>query len=183
VFDRFTLSARKSISMASAEAAICRSRSVEAEHLILGLLHDPGCIAGQALLSCGLRLETARTQLRNRDDGSLGTMTFGVTARLALEGSLRQAVADRSDYIGPEHVLLAALECDESRVASILALAGTTPGQVRRQMIGLTQASQFLPTLDPRLVHEYHYDPRLVEDAVARVKRVFGVGGTEKSHP
>jgi hypothetical protein len=78
--------------------------------------------------------------------------------------------------------LLATLECDESRIISILALAATTVEEVRTRVIGLMQVGQFRPTIVPGLVREYQYESRLVEYSVARVERVFGEGGT-KSFP
>ena len=181
MIDRFSPSAREAIRRASAEASISRAPSVEVEHLFLGLLHDSDTIASQALLSCGLSLETVRNQLESGDDESPGALTFGVTAKSALEDALRKASVHRSSDIGPEHLLLAALECHGSRIASILSLAGTTPGEVRRRVIGFIQVGQFKPTVVTGLVHEYQYESQLVEDAVARVVRVFGEGGPERS--
>jgi ATP-dependent Clp protease ATP-binding subunit ClpA len=178
VFERFSQAARTSIGMASGEAGIRRAAAVEVEHLVLGLLHDPESIAGQALSSCGLRLETARNRVLEEDDVPRDALSFGITAKSALEGALRNALAYQSKYIEPEHVLLAALESDESRVTSILAPAGTTVAEVRSRVIGFIQAGQFEPAIVSGLVREYHYESRLDEYGVARVQRVFGEGGT-----
>jgi ATP-dependent Clp protease ATP-binding subunit ClpA len=145
--------------------------------LILGLLHAPDSIAGQALLSCGLRLEIVREQFLDENNGCRGALMFGATAKSALEGALRKALAHRADSIEPEHVLLAVLECDEGRLTSILSLAGTTLREVGR-MIALIQADRFQPAILSGLVREYHRESRLDEFAVARVERVFRQAGT-----
>lgn len=61
---RFTSELKRVLQYAAAEAEFLRHRFVGAEHLLLGLLREEASAAGTILRARGVRVETARHQLR-----------------------------------------------------------------------------------------------------------------------
>ena len=63
MFDRFTETARRAVVAAQEEATGMGHGYVGTEHLLLGLLRDPGDVAARVLTGLGVRFDTVRAQL------------------------------------------------------------------------------------------------------------------------
>lgn len=62
MFERFTMSARQAVEDARAEAGLTGHDRIRSEHLLIGLLREPGP-AADALAAAGLDADALRTQL------------------------------------------------------------------------------------------------------------------------
>ena len=146
VFERLSLQARAAIERASIEASRVLSPRVEPVHLVLGLLDDKASLAARALLSCGLTLEgRRRVLLHGNQDTSFRSVPFSPATRAILQRSLQIALRLRSNYIGAEHLLLAALDSDPS-ITDLLRLTGTHPAVVRKRLAELQGTLGFHPS-------------------------------------
>jgi ATP-dependent Clp protease ATP-binding subunit ClpA len=133
------------------EARARGDRRIGTEHLLLGLLSDPGTPACRAL---GVDLETARAALATLDTAALNAVGLDVegVARPAIPASRKRTpltsgaravisrTADkvrrsRSRRITAEHVLLAILACEPpDPAAELLAQLGVDRAAVRAKV-------------------------------------------------
>jgi len=115
-FNRFTVRARNVVVNAQNEAAAAANVEIRPEHLVLGLLGEPGAIAAKVIVAQGVPLETVRrrvtTTLPAPVDETPALIPFDAQARKALELTFREALRLGHNYIGTEHMLLALLELE-----------------------------------------------------------------------
>jgi transposase-like protein len=113
-----TSEVRAAVRLAREEAAHLGSSTVGSEHLLLGILRVDDARAARALRRHGVDLETARARIQpTLVDGESprevrvpeGPKGISDHARTVFENSLREAVRGGDGYIGPEHLLVAAL--------------------------------------------------------------------------
>src|SRR5206468_1995444 len=69
-----------------------------------------------------------------------GHIPFTPRSKKVLELSLREALQLGTDYIGPEHILLALLREGDGVAAQVLVASGADLNRVRQQVIGLLPA-------------------------------------------
>ncbi|MEB3064875.1 Clp protease N-terminal domain-containing protein [[Mycobacterium] zoologicum] len=114
-FARFTPRARSAVVAAQNAAHRARNAEITPDHLVLGLLDDPGALAtalltaqnvDPAALAAGVTLPPAGAE-------SPALIPFSGPARKALELTFRTALRLGHNYIGTEHLLLALLECED----------------------------------------------------------------------
>ena len=113
-FSRFTARARDAVVAAHNAAREARNAEVAPEHLVLGLVADPGSIAAVVVDRLGVPLEA----VRNAATATLGApvddapevVPYDARSRKLLELTLREALRLGHDYVGTEHLLLALLE-------------------------------------------------------------------------
>lgn len=136
MFKQMASGARDTVTSALEEARLRGDRRLGTEHLLLGLLHDPGSAAARAL---GTDLTTARAGLRDLDRAALACVgvdvsgmelpaipasrkrtPFSSAARGVLERAVRETARARSRRITPEHLLVALLECEHPDPAAEL---------------------------------------------------------------
>ena len=124
MFERFTSQARHVVVLAQEEARGLGHNYIGTEHILLGLLGEPGGIAVQALNRCGLTLEGAREEVKGIigiGKGSVsGHIPFTPRAKKTLELALREAVHLRHGYIGTEHILLGVIREGDGVAAQII---------------------------------------------------------------
>jgi ATP-dependent Clp protease ATP-binding subunit ClpA len=152
VFNRFSKSTREVVTSAVREARGRGARRIGTDHLLLGLLHDPGSAAARAL---GVSLDAAREALQSLDVEALaavgvavdpvelsagpvrpsGHLPFTAAARSALQRTLREAGHMNSPRLEPTHVLLAVLDAEApDRAADVLARLTVDPSVVRARL-------------------------------------------------
>jgi len=116
-FSRFTERARNVVMAAQNEANAAHNDQIRPEHLVLGLLSEPGALAAAAILAQGVPLETVRetvtATLPPAADQVPALIPYDRQARKALELTFRQALRMGHNYIGTEHILLALLELED----------------------------------------------------------------------
>jgi ATP-dependent Clp protease ATP-binding subunit ClpA len=133
MFDRLIAKSpfAKVVTAALEEARRRGNRRLGTEHLLLGLLHDPGSLPARAL---GVDLESARAALDALDEAALDAIGIEVgnlqrsdlaprkhppltlsattsSARAALDQSIK-ATTMKTRHVGPDHLLLALLACE-----------------------------------------------------------------------
>lgn len=141
-FARYTDAARRAVVQAQEEARQARHPYIGPEHVLLGVLHEPGTPATQAVEALGVSVDQVRAAVLGPPGGagasgasgaagasgaSGGQIPFSPPGKTALE--LGHEVADHlgSEPVGPEHMLLGvlALPAEEPVVAALAGLGVT----------------------------------------------------------
>jgi ATP-dependent Clp protease ATP-binding subunit ClpA len=114
-FARFTPRARNVVVVAQNKAHAAGNDEIHTEHLLLGLLADPDCLAVKILTGRGVDVDAlcAGVVLPAGVDEPPTVIPFSGQARKALELAFREALRLGHNYIGTEHVLLALLELED----------------------------------------------------------------------
>jgi hypothetical protein len=141
MFERFTDRARKVTVDAQAEARRLGHGHIGTEHLLLGLLGEPGSVGTRALVALGLSLDGLRAEVERaagRGEGSpTGHIAFTSRAKKVLELSLREALGLGHNYIGTEHILLGLIREEEGIAARVLAGHDADLDRVRQEVVRL----------------------------------------------
>jgi ATP-dependent Clp protease ATP-binding subunit ClpA len=143
MFERFTERSRRVVVLAQEEARMLDHNYIGTEHLLLGLMHDGG-ITAQVIGTTGLTLETARAEVeavigRGASSPS-GHIPFTPRAKKVLELALREALALKNSYIGPEHILLGLIREVDGVGAQILDRLAAPLPLLRAQVLELAAA-------------------------------------------
>ncbi|MUL44795.1 ATP-dependent Clp protease ATP-binding subunit [Mycobacterium sp. CBMA293] len=115
-FSRFTPRARTAVVAAQEAARTSRSTEITTDHLLLGLLSDPGSVAMVLLANQGATAEQIRTAAAiapgTTEPATL--IPFDNATKKVLELTFREALRLGHNYIGTEHILLALLESEDA---------------------------------------------------------------------
>src|SRR5258708_25097652 len=124
MFERFTNRARHVVVLAQEEARGLQHNYIGTEHILLGLIGEPGGVAAQAIDRFGLTLAGAREEVKGIIGIGKGAMSghipFTPRAKKTLELSLREALQLHHNYIGTEHILLGLIREGEGVAAQVL---------------------------------------------------------------
>jgi len=155
MINRFSTSTRAAVAAAVDEAGRRGDARVGTEHLLLGLLHDPGSAAARSM---AVDLEAARGALRAMDVDALaavgidvdvdgpglpGLLTgpahrrrpFTTAAGAALRRTLAEAQSGNARRLEPAHLLLALLDCEpRDPVRQLLDRLGVDRSLVRARL-------------------------------------------------
>ncbi|MEU3861578.1 Clp protease N-terminal domain-containing protein [Streptomyces sp. NPDC028722] len=151
MFEHFAAGARTAVSSAVEEARLRGDRRIGTEHLLLGVLHEPGSVTVRAF---GADVETARTALGALDRSALAAIGIDVQgierppipasrkrtpftsgARSVLPRALAEVRKSGSRRIAPEHLLLALLDCEKpDPAADLMAQLGIDRAAVRARI-------------------------------------------------
>lgn len=138
MFERFTSEARRVVVLAQEEARNLNHSYIGTEHLLLGLLHEGGGAAANALTSMDITLEAARqdvvVHIGQGKKAPSGHIPFTPPAKKCLELSLREALQLGHRYIGTGHILLGLLSRDDA-ASQILGRLGADPDRLRALVI------------------------------------------------
>jgi ATP-dependent Clp protease ATP-binding subunit ClpA len=185
MFERFTERSRRVVVLAQEEARMLDHNYIGTEHLLLGLIHEGDGIAAQAIESTGLTLDAARAEVERMIGRSasapLGHIPFTARAKMVLELALREALALKKSYIGPEHILLGLIREGDGVGAQILERLAAPLPVLRAQVIELAAAeateqdeplgAEWLPTGSQVAEAELRRHRRVVVGAEAQVVR------------
>ncbi|MEV4170514.1 Clp protease N-terminal domain-containing protein [Nonomuraea sp. NPDC049709] len=111
-FERYTGRARQTVERAEAHARRLGQLAVGADHLLLGILDDPGTLAVRAIAAQGVDPAALKADLEQRlstGPGSPAAVPIGAETRRALQAALAETAELRHNYIGTEHMLLGLL--------------------------------------------------------------------------
>jgi Clp amino terminal domain, pathogenicity island component len=129
-FSRFTDRAKHVVLAAQEEARRARHAEVGTEHLLLGFLHEPKCLAVKAIESFGITrdalIEAVEPCLGAPQSEVPGHIPFTRHAKKVRNLALREALRMGHNYIGTEHMLLAMLRDEKSLGGKILSDLGVT---------------------------------------------------------
>jgi ATP-dependent Clp protease ATP-binding subunit ClpA len=160
MFERFSGRARRVIDLAQEEARTLNHNYVGTEHILLGLIHEGGGVAAEALESLGISLDAVRQQVEeiigHGEQAPSGHIPVTPRAKKVLELSLREALALGHHYIGTEHILLGLIREGDGVAAQVLVNMSADLNRVRQRVI--------------QLVHEYQEG----ESALGRPGRARG---------
>ncbi len=127
--------------LAQEEARLLNHNFIGTEHILLGLLHQPGSLAGRALAALGVDLYKARSGVEETVGPAgmptTGSPPFTPRAKKVLELALREALGLGHSYIGTEHLLLGIVREGEGVGAQVLVKLGADLSRVRQQVVEL----------------------------------------------
>ena len=137
MFSRFTERAQRVLVAAQKEAAQMGRNYVGTEHLLLGILTDPGSAAGALE---GVTLDAARQEViqmlgKGDDNSPIRTMVYTPRTKKVLEQSAKEARDLQHNYVGMEHLLLALIHEREGVAATILTKMGKNLQKMREEIL------------------------------------------------
>ena len=136
LYSRFNEQAQKALSIAQNEARDMGRNYVGTEHLLLGVMADPG-LAGTVLN--GLSVADARFEILNLlgrgNDGESQQMAYTSRTKKVFEQSAREARDLNQNFIGTEHILLALMREREGVAAHILIKMGLDLNKARNELL------------------------------------------------
>ncbi|RKN06450.1 Clp protease N-terminal domain-containing protein [Streptomyces radicis] len=149
-FNRFTPRARKALMAGHEAAKAAGNDQVVPAHIVLGLLDDPGALAGVTITELGVRLdavrEAAEAALPEPAAEVPSLVPYDAAAKKALELTFREALRLGHNYIGTEHMLLALLEQEDG--AGVLAGVGLEKAAVEARVVETLKAITAFPKKD-----------------------------------
>ncbi len=136
-FARFTERAQRALLAAQKEAASMHRSYVGTEHLLLGIMRDPGK-AGVVLSQLDIdAVRNAVLQMVGEGDDtvSIKTMSYAPRTKKVLEQSAREARELKQNYVGTEHLLLALMFEREGVAAQALMKLGMNLTRAREELL------------------------------------------------
>ena len=136
-FAKFTERGQRALLAAQREAAQLGKDYVGTEHLLLGILNDPGAAA--AILR-DISLEEARQLALDMvgsgaKGGPIKSMVYTPRTKKVLELSVREARELKQNYVGTEHILLALMREREGVAAQMLMRMGMDLNKAREELL------------------------------------------------
>jgi hypothetical protein len=139
VFSRFTKETRHAVFQSQEEARRAQNQSIGTEHVVLGLLHEPECLAIKAIeaqaVSIGDLREALVAALGPAGEPISGHIPFTSEAKKLLELTVRESLRLGHHHIGTEHVLLGLLDHEEAAGAKVLAELGITKDRAEQWIL------------------------------------------------
>ena len=138
MFERFTEPAKRAIAASQEEARALGQNYVGTEHLLLGLIRDPGVVC-DALQELEVTAEDVRIMVQRMVEPDAGppldNLSFTQHARRVLEHSMREALRFGHAFVGPEHLLLGIIDEIDGLAAQALINLGLDLDRVRATMV------------------------------------------------
>ncbi|MBR6220841.1 MAG: ATP-dependent Clp protease ATP-binding subunit ClpC, partial [Clostridia bacterium] len=147
-FAKFTERGQRALIAAQREAAQLGRTYVGTEHLLLGVLTEPG---GAVSVLRGITLEAVRAevvQILGRGDDNVQGKQMVLTPRTkkVIEQSMREARDLKQNYVSTEHLLLALMREREGVAAHVLIKMGMDLSKARDELLRiLTGAEDDVP--------------------------------------
>src|SRR3979409_814645 len=138
-FDRFTVRARKVLTLAQEEAQRLQHNYIGTEHLLLGLVREGEGLAAKVLTALDVDLDMAS----DRVEASIGRGRSVVPGEIRLTPRVKKVIELAVDearrlnhhYIGTEHLLLGLVREGEGIAAGVLESLGVSLDKGRSQVI------------------------------------------------
>lgn len=138
MFDRYTEKARRVIFFARYEASQYGSRSIETEHLLLGLLReDPALIRqflGPSSVAASIHSEIERKTTRGERFPTSIEVPLTEESEKVLNFAVQEAERLGQRHVGTEHLLLGMLSVEGSLAARLLRERGLKSEAIREQV-------------------------------------------------
>ena len=154
MFERYTEAARRTLFFARYEASQFGSLSIEAEHLLLGLIREEKALTSRIFEAAHLSLDSVGEDIRRRADsreqvGTAVDIPFSAETKRALQFAAAEADNLLHKLIGPEHLLLGLVREEKSFAASIVQEHGISLAGLRDQVAAATQTEGAAGPRDP----------------------------------
>ena len=138
-FAKFTERGQRALRAAQKEAALLGRAYVGTEHLLLGVLTEPGAAA---LVLKGISLEDVRAEIvqilgHGDDDVDSRQMVYTPRTKKVLEQAVREARELKQNYVSTEHILLALMREREGVAAHVLIKMGVDLATTRTELVNL----------------------------------------------
>ncbi len=180
-FAKFTERGQRALIAAQSEAARLGRTYVGTEHLLLGVLTDPGAAAS---VLKGVSLEGARNEIlailgRGTDSIEGKQMVYTPRTKKVIEQSVREARELKQNYVSVEHILLALMREREGVAAHVLIKMGLDLNKAREELLHIltgTDDEAAAETAETPLLDQYSRDLT----AAARTGELDPVIGREK---
>lgn len=139
MFERYTEKARRVIFFARYEASQFGAPSIDAEHVLLGLMREDKSLSNRFFLRAHLTLEVVRREVETRTvprERPLQAVDLPLSpeAKRILVHAAEESERMNQRYIGTEHLLLALLREEQSLAARILFEHGLRPHAIREEL-------------------------------------------------
>ena len=135
------------IQSAKTEARALGFGAIEPEHELLGILREHESEASKLLVSLGMTLDGTRKrieELTGRGDAgpSRGSMPFTPNGQRVIELAHREAIAEETDTIYPEHMLFGLLRLEGGVASEVLEDFGVQASLVRMKLRNIKRPLQ-----------------------------------------
>ncbi len=142
MFERYTERARRVIFFARYEASQLGSRSIETEHLLLGLIRENNGLTGKLLGRAEIEAEAIRAEIQTRTEvrekiSTSVEIPLSVDSKRVLAYAAEEAEKLLHKYIGTEHILLGLLREKKSLASRILVERGMRLSTAREDLLHL----------------------------------------------
>ena len=142
-FAKFTERGQRALIAAQTEAAQLGRSYVGTEHLLLGVLTDPGAAAG---VLRGVTLDDARNEIiailgRGTDSIEGKQMVYTPRTKKVIEQSVREARELKQNFVSVEHLLLALMREREGVAAHVLIKMGLDLNKAREELLHILSGS------------------------------------------
>lgn len=175
MWDKLTERSRRIHYKAQEEAHRYGHPSVGTEHLLLGILDEPDCMAARVLATVAGGLESLRvTTVASMPPGAAAPhahLGFARTARRAMELAQEEAMLESADHIASGHLLLGVLRCQEGGASHVLQNCGVHLVAVREEIRSEAKGGNGGPAGEDGGVAEHKTTkalPPLVRSAIGR---------------
>ena len=127
----------RALEYAQREAAMMGRAYIGTEHLLLGVLNDPG---KASIVLEGISIEDARSEIiqlvgKGDDKVEPGNLSYTIRSKTVMEASAREARELGQDYIDTEHILLALMRERAGVAAHTLVRLGIDLNKAREELI------------------------------------------------
>ena len=137
--NHFTNRAIKAIEFAQYAAQDLEQDYIGTEHILLGLLHEQGGIAAQAMEAVGMTFEKVVGQIKSivaqEVEYPSDNPYYTPRAKRVMEGAVEEAQQLGHDYIGTEHILLSLLEESEGAAIEVIERMGVDPDVLQGEVL------------------------------------------------
>ncbi len=142
MFERYTERARRVIFFARYEASQLGSRTIETEHLLLGLIRENNGLTGKLLGRSEIEADAIRSEIQTRTEvrekiSTSVEIPLSVESKRVLAYAAEEAEKMLHKYIGTEHILLGLLREKKSLASRILVEKGMRLSTAREDLLNL----------------------------------------------
>ena len=145
IFGRFTQRAQRAVAAAQQAAVLLHQPYVGTEHILLGLLKEPGPVVADVLpadVNYDTVLERVRTLLGEGNVQSGGMLELTPRSKKILESSIMESRKLHHSFVGTEHFWLALLKEGEGVAVSLLRSMGVDTQAMQQKILEALVKSQ-----------------------------------------
>lgn len=177
MFDRFTIRAKKVMSLSRQEAQNFNHNYIGTEHILLGLLVENSGVAAHILKKYNIAEIRRLTECRMVKEAShpLGQLPFTPRAKKALELALDAAQEFGHNYIGTEHLLVGLLRENEGIAANALLNSGIKLEDIQREIIEILGCYKEPTTQSPISESSTYAQPKVKLERILKMSNVTEV--------
>ena len=145
IFGRFTQRAQRAVAAAQQAAVMLHQPYVGTEHLLLGLLKDPGPVITDALpsnVTYDTVFEQVKTLLGEGNTQKSNMLELTPRSKKILESSILESRRLKHSFVGTEHFWLALLKEGEGVAVNLLKSMGVDTQALEQKIVEILSAGQ-----------------------------------------